>query len=232
MAAHTRRSRSALFFVAVALACGACDEGPRPAAEAAVHAEAPAPWPPRVGERYPDLHLLDQNGRRRALSSFEGHVLLVEMIGMTCPACQGFSGAGTRGTFGGVGSDGGLPAIDDLVARYAPGVAFPSEDLVFVQILLFNMRMEPATVDDARAWAAHFGRDAERHQYVLAGEAALHNGASYAMIPGFQLVDRDFVLRWDATGHTPRHGLYAELLPAIPALLEGGRDELALHRRP
>ena len=33
------------------------------------------------------------------------------------------------------------------------------------------------------------------------------------MVPGFQLVDRRFVLRWDATGHSPRHNLYTELLP-------------------
>ena len=53
----------------------------------------------------------------------------------------------------------------------------------------------------------------------LAGGPALHNQASYAMVPGFQLVDRTFVLRWDATGHNPRHSLYRELLPAIPEIL-------------
>ena len=41
------------------------------------------PWPPRVGEAYPDLRLVDQTGRTTSLSSFKGHVLLVEMIGMT-----------------------------------------------------------------------------------------------------------------------------------------------------
>jgi len=221
-----------VLLVALALACGAGDEDTRPAAREVAQGEAPTPWPPRVGEPYPDLQLLDQTGTRRRLSSFKGRVLLVEMIGMTCPACQGLSGAGTRGTFGGVDSDGGLPSIDDLIARYAPGVAFPGDDLVFVQILLFDMRMGPPTADDARAWAAHFGRDVREHEYVLAGEAALHNQASYVMVPGFQLVDRDFVLRWDATGHQPRHDLYAELLPAIPALLTPGGARLALQRRP
>jgi hypothetical protein len=57
---------------------------------------------------------------------------------------------------------------------------------------------------------------------VLAGGPALRNQASYVMVPGFQLVDRKFVLRWDATGHNPRHDLYRELLPEIPKLLREG----------
>jgi hypothetical protein len=158
-------------------------------------------------------------GRTTALSSFKGRVLLVEMIGMTCPACQGFSGAKRLGTFGGVDSDGGLPSIDDLIPQYASGVTLASDDLVFVQILLFDLRMGAPTAEDARAWAEHFHRDAAKHQYVLAGGAALHSQASFVMVPGFQLVDRRFVLRWDATGHTPRHSLYHELLPAIPTIL-------------
>jgi hypothetical protein len=44
------------------------------------------------------------------------------------------------------------------------------------------------------------------------------------MIPGFQLIDRDFVLRYDASGHRPRHDLWRELMPAIPRLIaEAGR---------
>jgi hypothetical protein len=202
-------------------ACGGDDASivrEAPAAQAQAPAPVPVPWPPRVGEPYPDLQLVDQTGRLTPLASLKGRVLLIEMIGMTCPACQGFSGAKQRGTFGGIDSDGGLPSIDDLLVQYARGASF-GDDLVLVQILLFDLKMGAPTADDARAWAAHFHRDAAKHQYVLAGGPALHNQASYVMVPGFQLVDRRFVLRWDATGHTPRHNLYTELLPAIPAML-------------
>jgi thiol-disulfide isomerase/thioredoxin len=193
--------------------------GPSPtgAAEAPT---PPSPWPPRVGELYPDLRLVDQTGQVVALSSFKGSLVLIEIVGMNCPACQAFSGAARAGSFAGVVPQGGLPPIEDLVRDYARGAPFPSRDLVFVQLLLFNMQMGPTTPEDARAWAEHFHRHRARHQYVLAGGAALHNNASYEMVPGFQLVDRRFVLRWDATGHSPRHDLYRELLPAIPALLE------------
>jgi hypothetical protein len=206
--------------LALVLVAAACGDDASQVAQAAPPPEAPSPWPPRVGETYPDLRLVDQTGRVTSLSSFKGRVLLVEMIGMTCPACQGFSGAKKHGTFGGVDSDGGLTAIDELLRQYASGVTFPSDDLVFVQILLFDMKMGAPGAADARAWAEHFHRDAAKHQYVLAGGPALHNNASYVMVPGFQLVDRRFVLRWDATGHNPRHNLYRELLPALPKILQ------------
>ncbi|HXJ37134.1 MAG TPA: hypothetical protein VMS22_24160 [Candidatus Eisenbacteria bacterium] len=216
------RHAHAALLAALVLVATACGHDDTAAARPASQTEAPSVWPPRVGEPYPDLHLVDQTGRLTALSSFKGSVILVEMIGMTCPACQGFSGAKRLGTFGGVESDGGLPAIDELVPQYARGVTFPSDDLVFVQILLFDMKLGAPTEDDARAWAQHFGRDVAKHQYVLAGGPALHNDASFVMVPGFQLIDRRFVLRWDATGHSPRHNLYTQLLPAIPALLKDG----------
>ena len=38
------------------------------------------------------------------------------------------------------------------------------------------------------------------------------------MIPGFQLVDRDFILRCDA-GNPPRQNLYQELLPMVRTVL-------------
>jgi hypothetical protein len=214
---RSRRAHAGI--LALALLAAACGSDAPSAVQAAEKPEAPVPWPPRVGEVYPDLRLVDQTGRTTSLSSFKGHVVLVEMIGMTCPACQGFSGAKKVGTFGGVDSDGGLTGIDELMSQYAPGVTFPSDDLVFVQILLFDMKMGAPTGDDARAWAEHFHRDAAKHEYVLAGGPALHNQASYVMVPGFQLVDRSFVLRWDATGHNPRHNLYRELLPAIPKIV-------------
>ena len=57
------------------------------------------------------------------------------------------------------------------------------------------------------------------HTIVLVGEDYLIGPASYRMIPGFQLIDRDFVLRYDGAGHQPRHDMWRELMPAIPSLL-------------
>ena len=180
---------------------------------------APDPWPPKLNERYPDLHLVDQNGQPFALSSLEGSVILLEAIGMTCPACQAFAGANRVGSFGPIHPAGELSSIDELVTKYAGGVTFPSKEVVLVQVLLFDMELGAPTADDARAWAEHFNRSRDRFQVVLAGGPGLHNHASYDMVPGFQLIDRHFVLRSDATGHRPHHSLYADLLPLVPKLV-------------
>ena len=43
----------------------------------------PFSWPPKRGEAYPDVTLLDHRGDEVHLSSFKGKVLLVDLIGMT-----------------------------------------------------------------------------------------------------------------------------------------------------
>ena len=106
-------------------------------------------WPPRLGEPYPDLTLIDQTGQPVRLSSFKGSVILIEPVGMTCSGCQAFSGA----------------------------------------------------------------------HLVLAGTKELLGDASYNMIPGFHLVDRNFIFQSDSAGHTPRHNLVTHLLPMVPKLL-------------
>ena len=55
--------------------------------------------------------------------------------------------------------------------------------------------------------------------YVLAADDRYINTASYDMIPGFFLVDRQGILQFDATGHRPKDDLYEELIPAIARLL-------------
>ncbi len=56
--------------------------------------------------------------------------------------------------------------------------------------------------------------------YVVFSERDLRGDASYNMIPGFQLIDRDSILRKDSTGHQPRHNLWKELLPEVRRLLD------------
>lgn len=180
----------------------------------------PGVWPPRVGEPYPDLELIDQTGQLVRLSSFKGSVLLIEPVGMTCPACQSFAGAHRLGPYEGIAPQGGLPSIEELLPQYARGVSLSDDRIVFVQLLLYSMTMDAPTPEDARKWAQHFRVDRAKNHIVLAGTKEFIGQASYDMIPGFQLVDRNFILQVDATGHRPRHNLFTELLPAIPRLLE------------
>ncbi len=201
-----------------------CPEGTPslpPAKRAAVKAAPPpAPWPPVVGQAYPEVELVDQEGNPTRLSSFKGRVILVEPIGMACPACQAFAGAFTpRGAYGGASAQQGLSSIDELLPQFAK-TKLDDPRLVYVQLLLYDMSSSRApAAADAKAWAKHFGMERSRDRVVLAGDERYVNQASYDMIPGFQLIDRDFVLRSDSTGHNPKENLYDKLLPMIPGLL-------------
>ena len=189
--------------------------------------EPPKPdhiWPPRVGERYPNLRLLNSLGERIALESLAGKIILVEPIGMDCPACNAFAGANRRGSSGfrGVKPQAGMPSIEEMLEKYAGGVSLSDDGIALVHLLLYRPgRDGPPSVEMARLWAKHFGIEESENMLILVSEPYLIGPASYNMIPGFQLIDADFVLRFDSSGHHPTHDLWRELLPAIPSLVKG-----------
>jgi hypothetical protein len=47
------------------------------------------------------------------------------------------------------------------------------------------------------------------------------------MIPGFHLIDRDFVLRSDSCGHNPKANLFTDLLPTLRKLKSEPRQAVA-----
>lgn len=111
-----------------------------------------------------------------------------------------------------------------MLEKYARGVSLSDERIVLVHLLLYRPgRGGAPTVEMARLWANHFGIEESENMRVLVGEPYLIGAASYNMIPGFQLIDTDFVLRFDSSGHHPKHNLWSELLPAIPTLVAGVR---------
>lgn len=77
------------------------------------------PWPPKLGEPFPDLELVSHTGASVRLSDFSGKIVLVEPIGMTCAACNAFSGAGHGGGYQNVIPQENLPSIEKLLPRYA-----------------------------------------------------------------------------------------------------------------
>lgn len=177
-------------------------------------------WPPALGKPFPDIELIDQTGRKVKMSSFQGKVILVEFIGMNCPACQAFSGAFDRGSFKNIHPQKGLESIEKLFPKYAGGLSLNDDRIVFVQILLYSMTMDAPTEHDAKKWAQHFQLDRSKNQVVLAGNKALLGQASFNLIPGFQLLDKNLIVRSDSTGHHPRHNLYTELLPLVATVLK------------
>ena len=174
-------------------------------------------WPPVLNQYYPDLELINQDGKKT-----RGRVIIVEPIGMSCPACQAFAGANRPGmkAYGNFRPQPGLKSIDEMLSQYA-GVRLGDPGVVLVQLLLYNPSMKAPTLEEGQAWARNFGLSTRKNVFVLTGTEKLVNNNSYNMIPGFQLIDKNFVLRSDATGHHPKNNLYTHLLPMIKSVLQG-----------
>ena len=175
-----------------------------------------AGWPPRKGQLFPDeATYVDQDGNRMKLSRFKGKVLLVEYVGMNCPACQAFSGAHARGAYHGNPVQRGLQSIESYFPKYTGGLRLDDPRIVFIQILLYDMQLKAPRPADACQWAGHFDLRTARQEYVLVPVRDMRSQASFNLIPGFQLVDRSFRVRSDSTGHYPRDDLYRTLLPMV-----------------
>lgn len=179
----------------------------------------PPTWPPEKHRTYPDLELIDQDGELTRLSDFRGKVILVEPVGMPCQACVAFSGGHQVGEFEGVPPQPGLKSITEYAREYGR-VALDDPRIVHVQILLFNHEMQAPSEEDARAWANHFQLHRARNEVVLTGTPELATKASRKLIPGFQLIDKGFILRADSTGVRTDDDLYSDLLPMIRRIVE------------
>jgi len=179
----------------------------------------PSEYPPVIlGQSYPDMKLIDLQGRHVKLSQFKGKVILVELIGMPCQACQAFSGGHRTGGFRGVKPQPNIPDIERLLVDYAR-IRADHPDLQIVQILLYSMEMAHPTLEDGRAWAMHFGLQNKSNFSVLVPTSSLISNRTYRMIPGFHLIDQNFIFKSDSSGHRPKHNLYTELLPMLGKLV-------------
>lgn len=178
----------------------------------------PPAWPPQKNRSYPDLKLVDQEGNVTRLSDFKGKVILVEPIGIPCQACVAFAGGHEFGGFEGIAPQADLESIASYAEQFG-NVRLDDDRIVRVQLLLFNHAMQAPTQGDATAWAEHFQMQRSNNDVVLVGTPAMATKASREMIPGFQLIDKHFILRSDSTGHSPADDLYSELLPEIHELM-------------
>jgi hypothetical protein len=187
----------------------------RPAAEIEAQLQALG-WPPQIGETFPDLELLDQEGQPFRLSSLEGKVVIVEMAAMTCPGTQALSGGNYKGGFGKMTPQKDCKALDELLPQYAKGLEL--SEIVLVQILLYDLKMKSPQPEDAAAWAEHFSLSRASGQIVVVPAEDLRCRPIYSATPGFYLLDQALAVRCDAAGRNQAN-LYSKLLPMVPKLL-------------
>jgi hypothetical protein len=192
-------------------------------------APAPAPtfsWPPKLDEPYPDLQLTDENGSPVRLSDFKGKIILLELVGLPCKACQAYAGGHQFGPFQSVRPQQNLESIEKYARRFG-AVDLKNKEIVYVQLLLYGTSSRAPTLDEAKAWAKHFRMQRSDNRLVLVGAPSMVSPESYAMIPGFHLIDRNFILRRDAAGHQPTHNLYSDLLPELGRMRAGAHGSPA-----
>lgn len=176
-------------------------------------------WPPQLGELYPDPMLTNQYGEPVRLSDFAGKVILVELAAIPCEGCQAFAGGNRHGGFGGFEPQSGLGSIHEYAKRFAEVELRDHEDVVFVQLLLYGRQLGRPTPEEVGGWASHFKMNDHPNLLVLRGDESMLGPQTQGMVPGFHLIDRDFVLRFDSGGPESRHDLYQDLLPGLGELV-------------
>jgi hypothetical protein len=132
---------------------------------------------------------------------------------MTCVACQAMSGGHKCGGYLGIAPQPGIDSLEEDLARFGNGLTYETAGIAYVQIVIFNMNLQAPTVEEVKAWADHFNLSHRPNVYVLVGTKEMTSQASFDMIPGVHLIDRDFVLRSEHFGHGGGSDLYRELLP-------------------
>lgn len=174
-------------------------------------------WPPQVDALYPDLKLSDIEGKPVRLSQFRGKLLLIEPVGIGCRGCQAFAGGHVVGGLFGYQPQSGLKSIHEYAETYS-GTSLDDDRIHVIQILFYGPYASRApTLDEAKKWAEHY-RAVAPHATVLVAQQSMVNKTTRGMIPGFHLVDRDFILRC-AAGNPPHQDLYRDLLPLLGELV-------------
>jgi len=181
----------------------------------------PTSWPPVESRLYPDMELYNQDGKLTRLSDFSGNVIIVQPVAMSCPLSQAYSGANKKGktAFKECFPNNSVIDFPTRMQEYT-GISMNTPGLVFVQILLYNLRNEPPSIEDARQWANHFDLRTSNNQYVLVATPEMVTRKSALLIPGFQLIDRSFILCSDSSGILPKRNLYLHFFPTLQNVLQ------------
>jgi len=180
-------------------------------------------WPPTVGQFYPNLVLKDQTGQVTAIGDFQGKVILLEVVGLTCKACHAFAGGNEPGKsrFREIEPQPGLDSIERYTLGYAK-LSLEHPDIVFVQLVLYGMDgRSPPSEEDARAWASHFNMDRGNNQVVLIGDQRFISPETRKLIPGFHLIDQNGILRAMSSNDPSHDRLHNALIPKLASLVKG-----------
>lgn len=183
----------------------------------------PKIWPPKMNSVYPDLELYDQKGQKFMLSSLAGHVIIVEYIDALSPISQAQSGSATHGLYYGAKTQElnrqALP-FSDVIKKHTNGAfLLPNDNIFELKIIVYGADATAASRDDAEQWAQHFKLKEADNVIVAVPSKDMRGDESQSLITGFQLLDKNMVLRVDSSGVMPKHNLQMTLVPLVPKLI-------------
>ena len=172
-------------------------------------------WPPKLGQSFPDVALMDQYGAEFRLSSLQGKPILLEMVAMPCGGCQAWSGGNIYGAFDGHKVQRELKSIEEYYQSFTKGRSLFSNEIYFVQLVIYNSDLLPPKPEELKAWSEHFRFNQHENTFIVGGGDALANKESFKRIPGFYLLDSNLIVRYDSAGHNAPNNLYQDLLSNV-----------------
>lgn len=182
----------------------------------------PKPWPPEMNSPYPDYVLIDQKGEKFNLSDYKGMIIAMEMVDMSSPVSQALSGAEKYGVYGATQTyDKFVKPLSEALKEETKGaLTLPNPNILTIKVLFYRPDGGQALPADAENWAAHFKLKKEDNVIVAVPEKDMRGDTTGKIVPGYQLIDQDMVLRVDSAGPVPKHNYEMTLVPMIPKLLK------------
>lgn len=180
----------------------------------------PSSWPPVENRCYPDMELVNQDGTMTRLSNLAGKIIIVQHVAMNCPVSQALSGANDKNkkAFGLCFPTRTVKKFTNTLTEFT-GLESRNSEIVFVQIIYYNMEGLSPSLNDAKEWAEHFNLKISNNQYVLVANKRMRGEKSKLLIPGFHLIDRAYVLRSDCAGPLAPRNIYNHFFPILSSLM-------------
>lgn len=191
--------------------------------ETYVNKNLPNPWPPRMNKQYPNIRLIDQAGKEFSLKDHKGKILVIEYVDMSSPKSQAQSGAHLSGAYGKPSQEidkSTVPFSEVLRKNTNKKLLLPHKDIMVVKIIVYGPNGEIPTKDNAQNWAGHFHLTLAEGNIVAVPEKDLRGEIGSELISGYQLVDKNFMLRVDSSGAMPKHNLEMTFIPLVSKLLQ------------
>ncbi len=183
----------------------------------------PKPWPAKMNSPYPDMAMFDQEGKEFTLSSLKGRIIVIEFIDISSPKSQAQSGAGLFGPYyASASSD-----IDKYTQTFsqvlrknsASSAMLPNDNVVELKIIVYGENGDAGSRDDAQNWAKHFDLKKSDNVIVAVPKKDIRGNESASLIAGFQLIDKNMLLRVDSSGPSPKHSLAMTFVPLMSKLM-------------